>query len=128
MLVTVEVRREDHAVLADLGERVEAEDLESAGIRENRPGPGHELVESAQRADRLMTGSEEQMVRIRKDDLRVELDLDIPRQDSFERGLCADGHEDGGFDSAVSGVDEAGAGARSGAGGLKFEVHWEVLV
>ena len=128
VLVTVEVRRKHHAVLADLGQRVEAEDLESPGIGENRPGPRHELVEPAQRADRLMTGSEEQMVRIRKDDFRVEFDLDIARQHSFERGLRADGHEDGRFDNAVSSVYQSGAGSGSGTGGLEFEVHEEVLV
>jgi len=40
---------------------------------------------------------------------------------SFNRGLGADGHENGGFDGAVGGVEETGAGAGVGAFGHHFE-------
>ncbi len=40
------------------------------------------------------------------------------------RGLRADWHEDGRFDDAVRGVDQAGARAGVGARGLEFEAHY----
>jgi hypothetical protein len=128
MGIAVEMRLEDDTILADFGEGVEAEDLESARVGEDRAGPGHELVESTKGADGLVAGPEEEVVGIREDDPGVELGFDVAREDSFECGLGADGHEYGGFDDAVSGVDESGTRTGGGAGGLEFEVHWKFLV
>ncbi len=41
--------------------------------------------------------------------------------EAFDGGLGADGHEDRGFDGAVGGVENAGAGAGVRALGQEFE-------
>ncbi len=60
--VAVEMRPEQHAFFGDLAQAVEAEDLESAGIGEDRPRPGHELVQSAELPDGLVPGPQEKMI------------------------------------------------------------------
>lgn len=50
------------------------------------------------------------MIRIGEDDLRVQVEQ-IARGERFDGRLGADGHEDGSFDDAVGGVQQAGARA-----------------
>ena len=68
--VAIEVRLEDDAVLGDLAQAAQAEDLEAAGIGEDGVGPGHEAVQSAQFADEFVAGAEEEMVGVGEKDLR----------------------------------------------------------
>ena len=54
MRIAVQVGVEQHAFFGDLAQAVQTEDLKAAGIGQDRPRPGHELVQSAQLADGLM--------------------------------------------------------------------------
>ena len=71
--------------------------------------------------DQFVARAEEEMVGITEDDAGVELIPQIALVQPFDRGLGADGHEDGGRDVAVWCVEDAGAGAGDGALGEEFE-------
>ena len=73
MRVAVEMRAEQHALFGDLAQAVQTEDLESAGIGEDRPRPGHELVQSAEPADGFVPGTQIEMIGVAENDLRVEI-------------------------------------------------------
>jgi hypothetical protein len=61
------------------------------------------------------------MVGVGEEDFHAEIFGEIALGESFDGSLRADGHEDGGFDCAVGGVEESGAGAGLGALGDDFE-------
>jgi hypothetical protein len=121
--VAIEVGVEEHALFADFAEFVETEDLEAAGIGEDGAGPGHKFVETAEAFDAFVAGAKEEVVRVGEDDFGVEIVDEIAWRQAFDCALGADGHEDGGFDGAVGGVEEASARAGLGAGGLDFEAE-----
>jgi hypothetical protein len=56
-----------------------------------------------------------------EEDLDAEVGREVALVETLDGGLGAYGHEDGGFDDAVGGVEEAGAGAGGGAFGDDFE-------
>ena len=68
--IAVEVRLEDHALLGDLAQAAQAEDLKAAGIGEDGVRPGHEAVQSAHLADQLVPGPQIQMIGVGQQDLR----------------------------------------------------------
>ena len=109
--VAVQMRLEQHALFGDLAQAVETEDLKAAGIGEDRPRPGHELVQSAELADGLVPGPQIQMIGVAQDDLGVQVVQQIARQDAFDGRLRADGHEHRSLDVAMRGVQNAGARA-----------------
>ena len=57
MPVAIQMRMKQHAFLGYFADRVQAEDLKSAGIREDRAGPRHEPVKTAHTLDALMSRS-----------------------------------------------------------------------
>ena len=122
--VAVQMRAKQHAFLGDFAKVAEAEDLEAAGIGQDRARPRHELVQTAQFADQLVSGAQEQMIGIGQDDFGVEFAFQIALRNAFDRGLRAHRHEDRRLDDAVSGVQQPGARARVGALGLEFKMHY----
>ena len=54
----VEVRLEAGALLGDLHERAEAEDLVAAAVGEDRPGPADEAMQAAALGDQVVAGTE----------------------------------------------------------------------
>jgi len=123
VLVAIDVRTEEDALFGDLAELAKAPDLEAAGVGEDGTGPLHEAVEAAEGLDELVAGAQEEVVGIAEDDAGVQVGDKIPLRNSFDGGLRADGHEDGGFDGAVRGVEEAGPGAGVGTSGEDFEAQ-----
>ena len=61
------------------------------------------------------------VVGIRENDFGVEIFFELPGHQAFDRRLGADGHEYGGFDDAVGGMEQAGAGTGLGTLGLEFK-------
>ena len=55
--------------------------------------------------------------------LRVEIVDQIPRQQAFDGGLRADGHEDRSFDVAMRGVQNPRPRAGVRTGGLNFKTE-----
>src|SRR5438270_14072811 len=47
MRIAVEMRVKQHTLLGDLADRIQAEDLKSAGIGEDGTGPSHEAMQAA---------------------------------------------------------------------------------
>ena len=108
-------------MIGDFAQAGEAEDLEAAGIGEDGVGPGHEAVESAHLTDWLVAGTKVEMVGVGEQDFDAEVVGEVALIETLDGGLGADGHEDRGFDDAVRGVEQAGAGAGGGTFGDDLE-------
>src|SRR5579859_5155100 len=100
MFRTVQVRTESHALVRNFSQFRKAENLESAGVRQNRAIPRHEFVQSAYAAHQLVPRSQIEMISIPKDDFRAEFFERFIAQ-TFHRRLRADWHEKRRFHRAV---------------------------
>jgi len=118
VLVTIQVRAEEHTFVRDLAQGIQTENLETTGVGENRPRPVHELMQAAKVPDSLEAGAQEKMICVAQDDLSVEIVQQIPGEHGFYGSLGADGHEHRRFDIAMSCVENARTGARFRANGL----------
>jgi hypothetical protein len=91
--VAVVDRAEGDAVVVQAEDRVaEREDLEAAGVGQDRAVPAHEGVQPAELGDRLRAGTEVQVVGVAEQDLGAEV-AQLAGVDALDRGLGADGHE-----------------------------------
>jgi len=90
---TVVDRSERHAVVVRREDRVaEREDLESAGVGEDRTVPGHETMEAAELCDHVLAWAKVQVVGVAEQDRRAER-AQLVRVDEFDGRLGADRHE-----------------------------------
>jgi len=64
---------EGDTVVVDLAQIAHRDDLEAAGVGENRPVPGHEAVQAAEARDQLVARAQVQVVRVGEDDARSDL-------------------------------------------------------
>ena len=119
--IAIEVRLENHALIGDLPQAAEAEDLEAAGIGENCVGPGHEAVQSAHFADELVAGAQEKMIGVGEEDLDAEVLGEVALAESFDGGLRSHRHEYRGFDGPVRGVEQSSPRAGLWAFGHELE-------
>jgi len=78
-------------------------------------------VESAEFANQMVAGTEEEVIGVAEDDGGPEVFGEITLREAFDCGLGAYGHEDGSGDVTVFGAEDAGAGAGYRAFGLEFE-------
>ena len=69
-LDAVEMRLEGHAVGVELAQLRQRHDLEAAGIRQDRSGPVHEAVQSAEPRDAFRAGPQHQVVGVAEHDAR----------------------------------------------------------
>ena len=92
---------------AAVGER---EDLEAAGVGDQRPLPAHEAVQPAGGGDPLRPRRDEQVVGVAEDQLVAELG-DLGRFQPAHRPLRRQRDEGRRLDRPVGGVDDARAGA-----------------
>jgi serine/threonine-protein kinase len=130
LLGAVEVGAEAHALLGDredragalavrlaaldlVGDRAVAhrEDLEAAGVGDDRPLPAHELVEAAELADQLVPGREEEVERVAEHHVVAELG-GLGDLERLDHGLGGQRDEGGRADLAVGEPQRAAAGAR----------------
>src|SRR5206468_10730349 len=96
----VEVCAEAHAFGGDFTRMRKTEDLIPSRVGENRMGPGHEVVQTAELADEFVAGSQIEMIGIREDNFGAELLERFLTQALNGRG-GADGQEERRFDRAV---------------------------
>ncbi len=96
----VDVRLERHAVVVELAPLLQAEDLEAAGIGEDRTVPRHEAMQSARLDDRVSSRAKPQMVGVCQNDLAVRA-ADFVRRERLDRRRRPDRHEGRRFDHAV---------------------------
>ncbi len=73
MLVAVQMRAEDNAVLMNFCQIAEAESLETAGSGEDGPVPVHEAVQATEAIDGLVAGAQIQVIGVSEDDLSVQI-------------------------------------------------------
>src|SRR5271163_3900590 len=92
MLGAIEMRAERDAVVANLAEITEAENLKAAGVGKDRMRPGHESMQAAQLANQFVAGTKIKMIGICEDDLSAEGFEILLRLPSHRRG-GTDGHE-----------------------------------
>ena len=69
----VEVVLEVHALLGDLAQFGQREDLKAAGVGEDRAVPGHEAVQPAHFSDGFDTGPQIKVIGISEQDLDAQL-------------------------------------------------------
>ena len=106
---TVVVDRAKHdPVVRELHELLVAEDLEAAGVGEDRPVPLHELMKSAELADDVDAGTHGEVIGVGEHDMCPNL-LERLREDALDRPLRAHGHEDRRGHVAMGGVEDARA-------------------
>ena len=105
-LAAVEVAAEMHALFLDLAQAGEREDLESAGIGEDRLIPAHKFVQPARLLDQFLAGADVQVIGVGEDDLRADL-VQFARGRPLDGRLRAHRHKDRGLDVAVRGMHNA---------------------
>lgn len=123
MSVPVQVRSEEDALLGDLAQTAQAEDLIAAGVRQDGPWPPHKLMQPSQALDQLRPGPQIQVIGICQQDAKVELLDQIPGRQAFHAALRAHRHEHRRLDHSVRRMKQPGACARLGAFRHDFEAH-----
>ncbi len=113
--LAVDVGGKFHALLGDLAERCQGEDLESAAVGEDGTRPIHELVESAHVVNELIAGTNVEVVGVGQLDLTVNVIEQLNGGNAtLDGGAGAHVHKNGGLDVTVNGVEHASAGASVG--------------
>ena len=108
----VQMRLKLDALLAQLAERVQAEDLKPSAVSQYRALPGHEPVQAAELIYGRMSGPQIQVIGVGEDDRRPGFFEHLLRQ-RLDCALSADGHEGRSIKRAVRGNDSAGSRPRS---------------
>ncbi len=106
----VEVAAERDPIVVHDAQVAERDDLEAAGIGEDRAVPGHEPVQAAEPLDPLVARSQVQVVRVGEDDRGADL-ADVVGMERLHGRVRADRHELRGLDDAVGQLEAADAGA-----------------
>ena len=109
----VEVRGEGDAVVVDSAKVRQREDLEAAGVGQDRSVPAHEPMQPAEAGDALGGRAQAQVIRVAEDHLRTG-GAQVAGRQRLHRRLGPDRHELGRVDRAVGGRDPAEAGATDG--------------
>jgi hypothetical protein len=118
----VDGRTEHHAFFGDLAQRLEAEHLEAAGIREDGTLPMHEAMQSAVRAQDLVARPQHQVKRVAEHDLRAQA-LELLGRHGLHGSICSHRHERGRLDHAVRQREPAAAREARGLQQLEFGGH-----
>ena len=104
---------EAHAVVGEPAELLVAEHLEAAGVGEDGVVPAHKVVQAPHLGHEVGAGAHGEVVGVGEHDLGAER-LERGGREPLDRGLGAHGHEDGGRDVAVRGVQDARARVSAG--------------
>ncbi len=112
----VDMALEGHTFFLDFAPVRERMYLVPAAVGQDRALPAVEFVQTARFLQHLQTGPEVQVVGIAEANLRLDIVAEFVLVYGFYGGGSTDGHEDRGFDRAVVGLDEAGAGGGLGVG------------
>ncbi len=104
----VDVRLKGDAVLIELTQLGQRHDLETAGIRQDRKGPSHEVVQAAKPRDALGARAQHQMINIAEQNIGARR-AHIFNEHRFHCRRCPDRHESGRADDAARRIDLAPA-------------------
>ena len=111
------------AVLMNLAQFSQTKNLKAAAVRQNRPVPIRKLVQAARLLHQRLAGSEIQMIRVAKNNLRADF-FQLQRTQRLHRALRAHRHEHRRENLTVIRRDFAAAGA--GVGGLRKNLEFEI--
>src|SRR5262245_38842801 len=98
------MRTDTHGFLVEVYELCEAEDLESAAVRQDRSVPTHELGKAPELSDHIHTRPKEKVVGVGEHDLGAEA-AQLLWRDPLHRTDRSDGHERGRLDGSACGHD-----------------------
>ena len=118
--LAIDRRAERHAFLADLAHGAEAEDLETAGIGEDRPVPAHEAVQAAVGFDDFRAGAQHQVEAVGENHVGAGFPH-LPGVQALHRAVGAHRHERGGAHLAAGEAQHAGP--RRAVALFEFESH-----
>ena len=119
---TIDVAVEGNTLLLDLPSGTgQGEDLESAGVGQDRTIPVHKLVETTELLDELITGTHVQMIGVAELDLGADLPKIIRRHAALDGSDGTDVHEDRCFDASMHRLHVSGF--RASAGRDNFILH-----
>ena len=110
-----------HALLRDLAELCQGEDLKSARVGENGAIPIEKLVEAALSADEAVAGANVQMIGVGKLHLASHVVQVLGGDAALHGGGGAHVHEHGSFNVTVYGVEASAAGAALGLKNVKHD-------
>ena len=102
----VKMGAEFDALRFDFANLCQAEDLETAAVGENWPGPVDELMQTARSLNDVQAGPDEEMIGIAENDLRAHL-AQFAWIKGLDAALRADRHEHGRIDDAAAGHEAA---------------------
>ena len=121
------MRSKADALVGDLAQLAEREDLEAARVSQHGTVPADKAVQSAHALDRLVAGAKIEMVGIAEDDLSAEI-FEGSLGNSLDSAGRADGHEDRRFDGLVGQLKLSAAAAFQGGMDLvEGEGHGVIL-
>src|SRR5690606_30036490 len=90
--VAVHGRAELHAVLVDLAQLLEAEDLKTARVGQDRAAPVHEAVQAAVSAHDVGPRAQHEVEGVAEHDVGAEV-LELLGRHGLDAAVSADGHE-----------------------------------
>ena len=124
MLRTVNMTTELAALLGELADAGERENLKASGVRQYRTVPGIKLVQSACLAQDIQSGAQIEVVGIAQNDLRLHLLAEFGEMYTLHTANRTDGHEDRCLYLAVVGGNYTGTGLTGIVAMLYFKFHF----
>ena len=125
---SIEMRAEVNSLVGDFAQTTEAEDLEAARVGQHGARPTDKAVQTAHAADRLVSGTQIEVVGVAKNDLGPE-GFDGVLGNGFDGSSGADGHEDRRIDGLMGQMDLRAAAARVGRlDNVEVETHVSILM
>src|SRR5882762_1855087 len=100
MLSAIEMGTEAHTLIGHFSQIGKAEDLITAGIREDGVRPGHKSMKPAELAHQFVPGTKIKVIGVGEDDFCAEL-FENFLGEALDGSLGAHGHEHRGFDWAT---------------------------
>ncbi len=109
-----------HARFGDFTDVAQAEDLEAAGVSQDRPFPLHKVMQIAMQFHDLLARTQPEMEGIAQNDLRAGL-LNFFRRHAFNGAIGANRHKRRGFHHTA--IKNQTATACTPVCGIKFKFH-----
>lgn len=110
-----------YALLGDLADIAQAEDLEAAGVGQDRAFPLHKIVQIAVELHDLLTWTQPQVEGIAEDNLCAR-GFNFFRRHPFYGAVRAHRHKRGGFHHAA--IKHQATATRAAIGGIEFKFHF----
>ena len=117
----VDMRAESHALFVELAQLRQRHDLETAGIRQDRPRPAGKIVQSAEFCNPFSARAQHQVIGVAENDIGAKLG-NLIHIHGLDRARRADRHEGGRADSAARHGDFTAPGLAIGCDQFEFKI------